>query len=512
MPNDINHFEYVVKGVAVTSPKYSTEVLSSGLASTGFKAEDPGKPTDQMCLAAVPKTTELIVLSCDTQHATWFKLERLRNDNTRIQICAGRIHEHKAVNGSFVFTGTTDQRSWTVTCYTKLFSGKMPEREIPRKAEKPRKYTPPPTPNPAVRHIPTPAPVAVSTPKQMAAEVTPSSSFVTDLVKSKESTPVQRALVPQREHKVVKVADVMLFEGQPRKEFDPADILGLGAGIEAEGQLQPCLVRPASAGSGYLYELIDGERRLRAAIGKGLLEIEVIVDHRPMTPHQHFLLAFVANFNRRDHSLLETMYALKRLRDGGESFDSLVKRTNLSESWLRRIHALSQLHPELQALLGAPTPRSEQLRMLDAEMLLGRPVEEQIVIYRRALGKAKNRKQLSAFIAREVDTVNRVQATAKVKRSRSISLTRFIERADAEVVRFLADAKIIAEYLNDTQTPQYVEHTLTILRDNARHMEELANKIDEQLSVCRKEKTRLVPFHSLQNQNSNPDSKEPVGI
>src|SRR4051812_1712488 len=63
---------------------------------------------------------------------------------------------------------------------------------------------------------------------------------------------------------------------QPRREFDGESLLALSESIKARGVLQPIVVRPLPGGS---YELIAGERRLRAAKLAGLDQVPAIVRH-----------------------------------------------------------------------------------------------------------------------------------------------------------------------------------------------------------------------------------------
>src|ERR671916_2533545 len=61
---------------------------------------------------------------------------------------------------------------------------------------------------------------------------------------------------------------------QPRKEFRAEDLAELQASLDANGLLQPIVVRPSGPGG---YELIAGERRLRAATQPGWSDIPVVV-------------------------------------------------------------------------------------------------------------------------------------------------------------------------------------------------------------------------------------------
>src|SRR5258708_19465305 len=76
----------------------------------------------------------------------------------------------------------------------------------------------------------------------------------------------------------IAIAEIKPNPEQPRRSFDPASLQELADSIRIHGILQPLLVREGLAG----YELIAGERRLRAAEIAGLPEVPVIV--HPATP------------------------------------------------------------------------------------------------------------------------------------------------------------------------------------------------------------------------------------
>src|SRR5438874_3482305 len=79
---------------------------------------------------------------------------------------------------------------------------------------------------------------------------------------------------------------------QPRRDFDPADLAELEASLKASGLLQPITVRR----QGDDYELIAGERRLRAASNLAWIEIGAIV--RDLDDRTMLVLALVENLQR----------------------------------------------------------------------------------------------------------------------------------------------------------------------------------------------------------------------
>ncbi len=107
---------------------------------------------------------------------------------------------------------------------------------------------------------------------------------------------------------LVALEQVSAGRGQPRRRFDDTELDGLAASIRARGILQPLLVTPRNGG----YELIAGERRLRAAARAGLDQVPVIV--RPeVRAGEDVELALIENMQRQDLTPIETARGYRRL-------------------------------------------------------------------------------------------------------------------------------------------------------------------------------------------------------
>ena len=98
---------------------------------------------------------------------------------------------------------------------------------------------------------------------------------------------------------------------QPRREFRAEELADLEASLRSSGLLQPVTVRPAPNGHGY--ELIAGERRLRAATRLGWTEIAAVV--RPTNDRAALTLAMVENLQRADLGAIEEADGYQRLVD-----------------------------------------------------------------------------------------------------------------------------------------------------------------------------------------------------
>ena len=133
---------------------------------------------------------------------------------------------------------------------------------------------------------------------------------------------------------------------QPRTQFDPGGLEELAQSIREHGILQPLSVRRREEG----WELVSGERRLRAARLAGLWEVPCIavdVDDRASS-----LLALVENLQRRDLDYLEEAQALDKLiRTYHLSQEEAARRVGRSQSAVANKLRLLRLSPQVQDLL-----------------------------------------------------------------------------------------------------------------------------------------------------------------
>ena len=99
---------------------------------------------------------------------------------------------------------------------------------------------------------------------------------------------------------------------QPRRSFEPAALQELAESIREHGILQPLLVRERPEG----YELVAGERRLRAAQLAGLEKVPVVVHERLITgADERLQLSLIENLQRVDLNPVEEARAVRRLLD-----------------------------------------------------------------------------------------------------------------------------------------------------------------------------------------------------
>jgi ParB family chromosome partitioning protein len=133
---------------------------------------------------------------------------------------------------------------------------------------------------------------------------------------------------------------------QPRQGFEDEALEALARSIQEVGVLQPIVVRRQDSG----YELVAGERRLRAAKVAGLATIPAIV--RTTDDTESLREALIENIHRQDLAPLEQAAAFQELQeDLGVSQEILAQRLGHSRSHVANTIRLLQLDGEVQRLL-----------------------------------------------------------------------------------------------------------------------------------------------------------------
>lgn len=178
---------------------------------------------------------------------------------------------------------------------------------------------------------------------------------------------------------------------QPRIRFSQEELEELSRSLQEQGMLQPLMVRKAETG----YELIAGERRLRAARMAGLNEVPVIVKN--VTDGQMLEMSIIENIQRQELNALEEADAYNRLMDEFHlTQEEVALRVGKSRPAIANFLRLRQLPDPIKtsildgqltmgharALLGADTP-SQQQAAWNAVLAKGLSVRETEALVRR---------------------------------------------------------------------------------------------------------------------------------
>lgn len=158
---------------------------------------------------------------------------------------------------------------------------------------------------------------------------------------------------------------------QPRKQFKPQELADLEASLKVSGLLQPIAVRRVSGENGY--ELIAGERRLRAATRLGWLDIPAVI--KEIDDRTLLTLALVENLQRADLNPLEEAEGYAQLiREFELTQQQVAEAIGKDRSTIANMIRLLQLPASVRRML-----QDGQLTLGHARALLALPNEQAIM-------------------------------------------------------------------------------------------------------------------------------------
>lgn len=144
----------------------------------------------------------------------------------------------------------------------------------------------------------------------------------------------------------LKLSEIRPNPYQPRKDFDQNELQELADSIKENGVFQPILVRKSLSG----YELVAGERRLRASKLAGLKEIPVII--KDFNDKEMMEISLLENIQRKDLTPIEEANAYEQLiKKLNYTQDQLAKRIGKSRANVTNLLRLLSLPQEVQQLV-----------------------------------------------------------------------------------------------------------------------------------------------------------------
>jgi ParB family chromosome partitioning protein len=153
---------------------------------------------------------------------------------------------------------------------------------------------------------------------------------------------------------------------QPRKDVSPETLEELSASIQAQGIIQPIVVRPIDSGN---YEIIAGERRWRAARLAGLKQVPCLVKH--VEDRAAIAMALIENIQREDLNAIEEAQALERLQDEfkltHQQVADAIGKSRTTVTNLLRLNQLDEVVKSLVAEKKIEMGHARALLMLEGE-------------------------------------------------------------------------------------------------------------------------------------------------
>ena len=191
---------------------------------------------------------------------------------------------------------------------------------------------------------------------------------------------------------------------QPRSRFDDEAIKELSQSIKVSGVLQPVVVRPSGDG----YELVAGERRLRASRLAGLTKIPAII--RQVSDREMLEMALVENIQRENLNPIEEAKAYQTLHSKlSLTHDQISERVGKQRVSITNMLRLLMLPPEVQDMVSRETLTAGHARALLALQSAG----EQLVAARYVQSKGFSVRRTEAYVRRKMRRTTRPIAARK---------------------------------------------------------------------------------------------------
>jgi ParB family chromosome partitioning protein len=221
---------------------------------------------------------------------------------------------------------------------------------------------------------------------------------------------------------------------QPRKSFDQDEISHLSDSIKAHGVLQPLVVRPV----GDRFQLIAGERRLRAAQVAGLREVPVSVVN--FDDQQVFEASLVENIQRSDLNPIEKAQGFKDYLDRYHvTQEQLAHRLGMDRTSVSNLVNLLNLPDEVQSAV-----RQNQITLGHAKVLKGVPSSaRQVELCKEVVMKGLSVKALELVVRQQKAEAEAKEAATALRDAAPSYKTAHVQSIETELrQRFAAKVEI----------------------------------------------------------------------
>lgn len=254
---------------------------------------------------------------------------------------------------------------------------------------------------------------------------------------------------------------------QPRREFDERALQDLADSVRQYGILQPLVVTRqetelADGGMRVAYELIAGERRLRAAKLAGLPQVPVIIRSGAEDSKVKLELAIIENLQREDLNPIDRAKAFRQLADEFSLSQSEIgKKMGKSREYVANTLRLLALSPEIQDALAAKQLSEGHTRSL--MMLNDRPGEQKTLFTEILVKKLSVResekiaRSIAKERARKKETLAPELVTYQEELARSLGTRVSIEKRESG-----AGGKVVIDFISQ----QDLDMLLSLVQHN----------------------------------------------
>ena len=256
---------------------------------------------------------------------------------------------------------------------------------------------------------------------------------------------------------MLKPSQITVDPNQPRKSFDEIKLNALCDSISKNGIIEPLLVRKSAFGK---FELIAGERRLRAAIKAGVRRVPCVLHSADRLTAG--IYAVTENLQRCDLNFFEEAAAIERLIVlSGESQAQIAEKLGLAQSSLSNKLRLLKLDNSLKSKI-----TEYNLSERHARALLSVPAEDRSTLLDMIINEGLNVRQTTERIAEILAKNDSNEINFEVKRPEPIRKTaigdeKLFRNSLNKLVGFLQSSGVDAK-TRRTENDKYIEYKVRI--------------------------------------------------
>lgn len=247
-------------------------------------------------------------------------------------------------------------------------------------------------------------------------------------------------------------------KNQPRRYFDPEKLEHLVVSVKEHGILEPLLVRPLRDGN---YELVAGERRLRAARAAGLSEVPVV--SRELDDKQALAIALMENLQREDLNPVEETEAVLELLtltlnlERSEvvsilhsSYNAKQRGHELNQNVLIQLEQIESLLSEI-GRFNVGTFRSTRLPLLNLPSSVLTALQQGLIEYTKAIAisRVKDEQQQSQLLETAIaENLSLSEIKARIKDIKPVpepTAERMLVERFTEIGKRLRHTKVLRE-------------------------------------------------------------------
>ncbi|MFO0718455.1 MAG: ParB/RepB/Spo0J family partition protein [Candidatus Paceibacterota bacterium] len=268
------------------------------------------------------------------------------------------------------------------------------------------------------------------------------------------------------------------FKEQPRTYFESTGITNLSKSIRNKQRL-PISVMRIEDDPRHDFEIIDGERRFRAAKEAGVNRILVWIK-TIRSKDEQFIDSVVSNFGRENHTVLEKVNAFTRLRQW-YSAEEIAELCGCHFTTVYQYLSLSKLVPEALKRLDPSLPEDEMLNFSTAARLATLDPEIQLDVLEQISGKKMPHREVRHFVRARAHESGKLSSSKtkpdKYRHRHWNMFTGFVNRSvqEAKSIADMPDSMFVEAVTSRTRAEmEYFEKEANAL---IREIEKLKNKV-----------------------------------